>query len=116
MLFRSPADVRVDKQTVFTNIANGEFAEADVAAGGHQVALVPSGTDRRAFLGPLDVSLRAETVTMVYAVGSPSNNSMRVVSHSAGLSSDGSVCPSRIETGSDAGLVRGVRVSLFDAR
>ncbi len=111
-----PADVRVDRQTVFTNIANGEYAEADVAAGGHQVALVPSGTDRKAFLGPLDVSLQAETVTMVYAVGSPMNGSMRVVSHSAGLASDGSVRPSRIETGSDAGLVRDAVVALFHAR
>ncbi len=111
-----PADVRVDRKTVFTNIANGEYAEADVAAGGHEVALVPSGSDRRAFLGPLDVSLRAETVTMVYAVGSPTNNSMRVVSHSAGLASDGSVRPTRIETGSEAGLVSDVLVSLLRAR
>ena len=100
-----PADVSVDGTTVFTNIANGEFAEADLPSGAHRVALLPSGSARGAFLGPLGVSLRSETVTMVYAVGSPRNNSMDVVAHSAGLSSDGSVTPSRIETGS-AGMVR----------
>lgn len=101
-----PADVRVDGQTVFRNIANGEFAEADVPSGTRTVSLLPTGSDRGAFLGPLDVDLDARTVTMVYAVGFPQDNSMRVVSHSAGLASDGSVTPSRIETGSSAGLAR----------
>ena len=32
----APADVEVDGETVFTNIANGEFAEADVPAGTHR--------------------------------------------------------------------------------
>ena len=31
------------RATVFTNIANGEFAEADVPAGTHRVALFPTG-------------------------------------------------------------------------
>lgn len=111
-----PADVSVDGRTVFRNIANGEYAEADVPAGGHRVALLPSGTMRGAFLGPLDVALPAATVTMVYAVGSPQDNSMRVVSHAAALSSDGSVAPSRIETGSSAGVVEDLFVSAFGRR
>ena len=36
----APADVRVDGQVVFTNIANGEYATADVPAGDHVVALL----------------------------------------------------------------------------
>lgn len=111
-----PADVSVDGRTVFRNIANGEYAEADVPSGSHELALLPSGTVREAFLGPLDVDLPAETVTMVYAVGSPRDGSMRVVSHAAGLSSDGSVTPSRIETGSSAGVARELFVSAFDSR
>ncbi len=106
-----PADVRVDGQTVFRNIANGEFAKADVPSGTRKVALLPTGSDRGAFLGPLDVDLEARTVTMVYAVGFPQDNSMRVVSHSAGLAADGSVAPSRIETGSSAGLARDLLVA-----
>lgn len=111
-----PADVHVDGEAVFTNIANGEYAEADVPSGGHEVALLPSGSDRGAFLGPIDVDLPAETVTMVYAVGAPQDNSMRAVSHSAALASDGSVAPSRIETGSSAGLARDLLTAVVGAR
>lgn len=106
-----PADVRVDGQTVFTNIANGEYAEADLPGGRHEVALLPSGTDRGAFLGPLAVQLPTTTVTMVYAVGSPTDNSMRVVQHRADLASDGSSVPRRINTGSAAGLARDLVVA-----
>ena len=42
----APADVRVDGQVAFTNIANGEFAEADVPAGAHKVELLPDGPDQ----------------------------------------------------------------------
>ena len=38
---RRPADVRVDGKVVFADIANGEFATADVPAGKHVVALLP---------------------------------------------------------------------------
>ena len=53
----APADVRVDGQVVFTNIANGEYAEADVPAGAHSVALLPTGQGPPPILGPLDVTL-----------------------------------------------------------
>ena len=44
----APADVEVDGETVFTNIANGEFADADVPEGSIEVALLPSGSAARA--------------------------------------------------------------------
>ncbi|WP_175507329.1 DUF4397 domain-containing protein [Nocardioides alpinus] len=99
----APADVEVDGQTVFTNIANGEFAEADVPAGSIKVALLPSGTGGDPILGPLDLALEASTLSMVYAYGNPRDGSMNVIAHTAVLSADGSVQPSRIDTGS-AGL------------
>ena len=83
--FVPPADVRVDGQTVFTNIANGEFATADVPSGTHEVALLPTGSTRDPILGPLDLTVPQGTVTMVYAVGSPRNGSMDVILHSARL-------------------------------
>jgi hypothetical protein len=46
----APADVRVDGKVVFTNIANGEYAEADVPAGGHEVELLPSGQTKNPIL------------------------------------------------------------------
>lgn len=100
----APADVEVDGRTVFTNIANGEFAEADVPAGTIEVALLPSGTAGDPILGPLDLALEAGTLSMVYAYGNPSDGSMSVIAHTSDLSADGTVRPSRIDTGS-AGLV-----------
>ncbi len=108
----APADVRVDGQVVFTNIANGEYAEADVPAGAHSVALLPTGQGPPAILGPLDVTLAEATMTMVYAVGSPTNQSMDVVAHLADLPSDGSTAPDTIDTGS-AGLAAGTPVTAF---
>ncbi|WP_137294783.1 DUF4397 domain-containing protein [Nocardioides dongxiaopingii] len=99
----APADVEVDGQVVFTNIANGEYAEADVAAGAHQVALLPSGIEGEPILGPLEVTLRAGTLTSVYAVGNPRRGSMRVIVRETPLRGDGTEAPTRVETGS-AGL------------
>lgn len=99
----APADVRVDGQTVFTNIANGEFADADVPEGTIEVALLPSGSTDDPILGPLDVSLEARTLSMIYAYGNPRDGSMNVIAHTSPLGADGSVAPRRIDTGS-AGL------------
>ncbi|MGD9958935.1 DUF4397 domain-containing protein [Nocardioides sp.] len=110
----APADVQVDGQTVFTNIANGEYAEADVPSGSHRVELLPTGQTSDPILGPLDVELAPRTVTMVYAVGSPTNNSMNVIVHTAALSSDGTVVPDTIDTGS-AGLAADINVTTFGA-
>lgn len=99
-----PADVQVDGETVFTNIANGEFADADVPEGSIEVALLPSGAGGDPILGPLDLSLAAGTLSMVYAYGNPRDGSMAVIAHTEELAPDGSVVPTRIDTGS-AGMV-----------
>lgn len=108
----APADVRVDGKVVFTNIANGEFATADVPAGTHVVELLATGTTTEPILGPLNVNVAAGSVSMVYAVGNPRDGSMDVILHSGRLSADGSVVPDTIRTGS-AGLVAGLRVRTF---
>jgi hypothetical protein len=108
----APADVVVDGATVFTNIANGEYADADVPAGQHTASLVPTGTTGDPILGPLTVDLAAGTATMIYAVGSPTNGSMDVISHEVRLAADGTVAPERIDTGS-AGLAAFLRVTPF---
>jgi len=108
----APADVEVDGQIVFTNIANGEYAEADVAAGSHRVALLPSGVTAPPILGPLDVRLKAGTLTAIYAVGNPRNRSMDVIVHETRLKADGSEAPTQVNTGS-AGLAAELRVLTF---
>jgi hypothetical protein len=107
-----PADVRVDGKVVFTNIANGEFAEADVPAGKHKVELLPTGQSTHPILGPLSVTLAPRTVTMVYAVGTPSDGSMKVIAHASAIASDGTVEPDAITTGS-AGLAADDPVTTF---
>lgn len=111
----APADVVVDGQTVFTNIANGEFAQADVPAGAHVVSLLPAGVTGKPILGPLDVDLKAGSITHVYAVGNPKDGSMNVIVRTIAGTESGSAPPSGIDTGS-AGLVSGVHVWTFSAR
>ena len=108
----APADVRVNGETVFTNIANGEFAEAELPAGTHEVALLPTGRTSDPILGPLDVPLEARTLSMIYAYGNPQDASMNVIAHTSVLAADGAVRPTTIDTGS-AGLVDGTTVTPF---
>jgi hypothetical protein len=108
----APADIQVDGQVVFENVANGEFATADVPAGEHVVALFPTGETTDPILGPLTVELAPRSLTMVYAVGDPETDSMDLVAHSADLAADGTLVPSTIDTGS-AGLASDVRVLPF---
>lgn len=107
-----PADVRVDGQVVFEDIANGEFAVADVPSGQHSAALLPAGTTGTPILGPLDVDLPAGTATMVYAVGTPENGSMNVISHQESIGTKSAAQLREIGTGS-AGLVRGRQVTTY---
>ena len=100
----APADVRVDGQVVFRDIANGEYATADVAAGDAQCGPAAGrALTQDPILGPLDVDLQEGTVTMVYAVGNPRDHSMNVIAHTARVGSNGAVVPASIDTG--AGLV-----------
>lgn len=108
----APADVKLDGTIVFTNIANGEFADADVPAGSHRVALLATGTTKDPILGPIAVDLAPQTATMIYAVGNPRDGSMNVIAHTVELSSDGAIVPRSIDTGS-AGLVADVHVTPF---
>lgn len=107
-----PADVRVDGTVVFEDIANGEFATADVPAGQHSAEVVPAGTSEDPILGPLDVDLPAGTVTMVYAVGTPTNGSMNVISHQESIDTRSAAPLREIGTGS-AGLVRARQVTTY---
>lgn len=108
----APADVRLDGAVVFRNIANGEFATADVAEGAHVAELLPSGLTTRPILGPLDVRLSAASATMIYAIGSSEDDSMQVISHSISLSSSSDAAPLSIHAGS-AGLAAGIPVTPF---
>ena len=108
----APADVRVDGTVVFHDIANGEYATAELGAGTHVVALLPAGTSGPPILGPLQLPLQPGTVTEVYAVGNPRTHSMNVIVHKTPLTSNGAAAPASIDSGS-AGLVGNLRVRTF---
>lgn len=108
----APADVRIDGAVVFRNIANGEFATADVAEGAHVAELVPSGLTTRPILGPLDVTLADASATMIYAVGNAEDNSMNVITHSIALRASADQAPVSINAGS-AGLAADIAVTPF---
>ena len=110
-----PADVRVDDRVVFANIANGESATIDVTAGRHVVALVPTGQPAPAVLGPLQVTVAAGTVTMVYAAGGPPAGSPRAIVHSMAVGNGGGAAPGSVHTGT-VGLARDRPVRVFGPR
>ncbi len=99
-----PADVIVDGQVVFSNIANGEFASADVPAGDHVVKVVPTGQKSPVILGPLTLNVKANALTRVFAVGEPQNKSMDAIVQVLPLRGAGAKAPTAVPLGS-AGLV-----------
>ncbi len=110
-----PADVRVDDRVVFANIANGESATIDVAAGRHSI---DSGADRTAgttVLGPLEVTVAAGTVTTVYAAGGPPAGAPRAIVHTMALGPGGQAAPGIVHTGT-VGLARDLPVRVFGPR
>ena len=104
-----PADVRVDGRVVFANIANGEFAIAEVPIGTHQVSIVPTGLRQPVLIGLVELDAQPATLTQVFAVGRPQNGSMDVIVQTQPLDTRGSTAPQQVDTGS-AGLVAGIPV------
>ncbi len=98
-----PADVRVDKQVLFSNIANGEFVSADVPAGSYSVDIVPTGQQGDPVFGPVDLPVEAGLLTRVFAIGEPKNQSMDAIVQTLPLAQKGSPAPDLVDAGS-AGL------------
>jgi hypothetical protein len=99
-----PADVRVDGKVVFANIANGEFITAEVPAGTYSVDIVPTGQHGNPVFGPVDLPVKADALTRVFAVGAPKNNGMDAVVQTFPLQQKGSPRPTQVDAGA-AGLV-----------
>ncbi len=99
-----PADIRVNNQVLFANIANGEFATAEVPADTYSVEVVPTGQTKNALLGPVDLPVAKGALTRVFAIGQPSKGSMDAVVQVLPVSTKGSPAPGQVDAGS-AGLV-----------
>lgn len=94
-----PADIKVDGKTLFSNIANGEALKVVVPAATYRVAVLPAATGGDAILGPVDLTVKAGTLTRVFAVGDVSKGSMDAVVHSLPVKQTGSSAPSSVLTG-----------------
>jgi Domain of unknown function (DUF4397) len=99
-----PADIRVDKKVLFSNIANGQFVSAEVPGGTYSVDVVPTGQNTHPLLGPVMLPVKAGVLTRVFAIGKPTNGSMDAVVQVLPLASSGSPAPGSVDAGS-AGLV-----------
>ncbi|MGA9747432.1 MAG: DUF4397 domain-containing protein [Nocardioides sp.] len=97
-----PADILANGDTLFTNIANGEFVTAEVPSDTYKVAVVPTGGGDP-LLGPVDLPVADGSLTRVFAIGAPRGGSMDAVVQVIPLRSTGSA-PTSVNTGS-AGLV-----------
>ena len=90
-------------QVLFANVANGEFATAEVPTDTYEVEVVPTGgTDP--LLGPLDLEVAAAALSRVFAIGAPENGSMTAVVQVLPLGESSNQPPSSVGAG-EAGLV-----------
>jgi Domain of unknown function (DUF4397) len=94
-----PADIRVNGQVLFSNVANGESLDAVVPAGRYSVEIVPAGATSPVVLGPLAFPVRAGYLNRVYAIGEPNSKTMNVAAGVLRLPGTGTDKPGMVNTG-----------------
>ena len=94
-----PADIQVNGDVLFENIANGESLKLTVPVATYKVAIVPTGESEPVVLGPLSLTVKGGAVNRVYAVGDPGKKTMNVAVHVIPTSSTGSDEPDDVNTG-----------------
>ncbi len=94
-----PADIRVNDQVLFANIANGESLQLTVPVATYKVSIVPTGEKEPVFFGPVSLTVKGGAINRVYAVGDPEKKTMNVAVHVLTASTTGSGKPSEVNTG-----------------
>jgi Domain of unknown function (DUF4397) len=94
-----PADVLVDDQVLFANIANGESLKLMVPVATYSVSIVPSKKTKPVFFGPVNLTVKGGAINRVYAVGDPEKKTTNVAVHVIAMSTTGSKKPSEVNTG-----------------
>ena len=92
-----PADIQVNGDVLFENIANGESLELTVPVATYEVAIVPTGETEPVVLGPLELTVKGGAVNRVYAIGDPGKKTMNVAVHVIPTGSSGSGEPVRCQ-------------------
>lgn len=103
-----PADIKVNGDVLFANVANGESLDLVVPDDTYEVEIVPTGQDAPVVFGPVDLDVEGGSLNRVYAVGDPSKKTMNVAVHVIAVDETGSAEPKRVDTGmgGSANLVR----------
>jgi hypothetical protein len=94
-----PADIRVNGDVLFSNVANGETLTVIVPAATYKVDIVPAATQGKAILGPVSLTLKKGTLTRVFAIGNVTTGSMDAVVHILPVKVSGAAAPSSVPTG-----------------
>jgi len=94
-----PADIRVNDQVLFANIANGESLHLMVPVATYKVSIVPTGETKPVYFGPVSLTVKGGAINRVYAVGDPEKKTMNVAVHVITASTTGSGKPSEVNTG-----------------
>jgi hypothetical protein len=94
-----PADIRVDGKALFRNVANAEALTLLVPAKTYTVDIVPAATNGQPILGPVDLPLKAGTLTRVFAIGSVASSNMDAVVQTLPVKVSGAKAPGSVHTG-----------------
>lgn len=94
-----PADIVVNDEVLFANVANGESLTLVVPVDTYSVQIVPTGEKGPAILGPVDLAVKGGSLNRVFAVGNPDDDTMDVVVHVLDVQEEGSKAPKVVNTG-----------------
>lgn len=110
-----PADIRVNGDVLFRDVANGESLNLVVPVATYGVDIVPTGKASPVLLGPLKLTTEGGALNRVYAVGDPTKKTMNVAVHVIKVKNTGSDQPNKVDTGSGGqavGFGQGLQVDL----
>lgn len=94
-----PADVQVNGQVLFANIANGESLDLTVPVATYKVSIVKAGKEKPVYFGPVNLTVKGGALNLVYALGDPEKKTMNVAVHVLTAGKTGSDKPSEVNTG-----------------
>lgn len=94
-----PADIRVDGTPLFRNVANGESLTLELPAKTVTFDIVPTATSGPDILAPVQLELKAGTLTRLFAIGDATANTTDAVVQVLKVGVVGSERPSKVHTG-----------------
>jgi hypothetical protein len=103
-----PADIRVDGKALFRNVANAEALTLLVPAKTYTVDIVPAATEGEPILGPVDLPLKAGTLTRVFAIGSVASSNMDAIVQTLPVKVSGAKTPGSVRTGDGGQAALGI--------